>query len=193
MLWLNVLAWLTVSLFVTSDTHFGHTKIIQFTDDTGVRLRPFETLEEMHEVLVDRWNKKVNKKDTVYHLGDVAIPRSGLRVLERLNGRKILMRGNHDIFKLSDYSKYFEDIRGCFHRDGLVFSHIPLHRDSFISERYKGNVHGHLHRYIVKHEEMPDPLYFNACVERHDFAPVEWEKIKAYFANGRQTHVQYSS
>lgn len=170
-----------VSLFITSDTHFGHTKMLQFTDENGVRLRPFDSLEHMHEELIRRWNERVHAKDTVYHLGDVAIPRSGLHVLERLNGRKILIRGNHDIFKLRDYAKYFEDIRGCHFRDGLVFSHIPLHRDCFISERYKGNVHGHLHRYKVKYEEKIDPLYFNACVEVNDFTPVAWEKVKEYF------------
>lgn len=170
-----------MSLFITSDTHFGHTKMLQFTDDAGVRLRPFDSLEHMHDVMVERWNKVVHAKDTVYHLGDVAIPRSGLQVLERLNGRKILIRGNHDIFKLRDYAKYFEDIRGCHYRDGLVFSHIPLHRGCFISERYKGNIHGHLHRYKVKHEEEIDPLYFNACVEVNNFTPVAWEKARAYF------------
>lgn len=144
-------------------------------------MRPFDSLEHMHDVLVERWNKVVHVKDTVYHLGDVAIPRSGLQVLERLNGRKILIRGNHDIFKLRDYAKYFEDIRGCHFRDGLVFSHIPLHRDCFISERYKGNVHGHLHRYRVKYQEEIDPLYFSACVEVNDFTPVPWEKVREYF------------
>ena len=155
-----------------------------------MRVRPFDSVEEMHEALVERWNKTVNPGDTVYHLGDVAIPRSGLRVLERLNGKKVLIRGNHDIFKLRDYVEYFYDIRGCHHRDGLIFSHIPLHRDCFISDRYIGNVHGHLHCHEVEHEGMPDPFYFNACVERHDFAPVAFEEIKSYFkGNDRTAHI----
>jgi len=171
-----------MSLFITSDTHFGHAKILSFIDQAGEPLRPgFASLDHMHDELVRRWNSVVHNTDTVYHLGDVAISRSGLKVLERLNGRKILIRGNHDIFKMCDYAQYFDDIRGCHHRDGLMFSHVPLHRDSFTSERYKGNVHGHLHKYVVEYKGNPDPLYFNACVERNDFTPVPWEKVRAYF------------
>jgi len=83
-----------MSLFVTSDTHWGHAKMLSFVDANGEKVRPFASLEEMHEEMVERWNKTVHAKDTVYHLGDVAIPRSGLKMMERLNGRKILMRGN---------------------------------------------------------------------------------------------------
>jgi calcineurin-like phosphoesterase family protein len=182
-----------VSLFITSDTHFGHAKMLTFVHTDGTPVRPFSSVEEMHETMVERWNSVVNAGDTVYHLGDVAIPRSGLRVLERLNGRKILIRGNHDIFKMADYAKYFYDIRGCHYRDGMVFSHIPLHRDCFISERYWGNVHGHLHRHTVKYEGVPDPFYFNACVEVNDFTPVAYECIKAHFANVRASNVQHAA
>jgi calcineurin-like phosphoesterase family protein len=183
-----------MSLFVVSDTHFGHAKMLSFVNADGSPVRPFNCLEEMHEAMVERWNSRVHARDTVYHLGDVAIPRSGLKMLERLNGRKILMRGNHDIFKLRDYAEYFDDIRGCHYRDGLVFSHIPVHRNCFISERYKGNVHGHLHGHLVMHEGEKDSFYFNACVEHHDYAPVEWEKIQAYFAqdHGRASDVQHA-
>jgi len=184
-----------MSLFVTSDTHWGHAKMLSFVDANGEKVRPFASLEEMHEEMVERWNKTVHAKDTVYHLGDVAIPRSGLKMMERLNGRKILMRGNHDIFKLRDYAQYFDDIRGCHFRNGLIFSHIPVHRNCFLSERYKGNVHGHLHGNLVMRNGKKDEHYFNACVEHHNFAPVAYEKVLAYFAegNGRaQADVQHA-
>ena len=184
-----------MSAFVTSDTHFGHAKMLTFIHIDGTPVRSFSSLEEMHETIVERWNKTVHPRDTVYHLGDVAIPRSGLRVLERLNGRKILVRGNHDIFKLQDYAKYFDDIRGCFYRDGLMFSHVPLHRDCFAADPYHkhlGNVHGHMHRHLVMHNGEPDQYYFNACVEQHDYFPVALEDIKAYFAHGRAQDVQHA-
>lgn len=175
-----------MALFVTSDTHWGHEKMLSFVTTTGERLRPFDSLEEMHETLIENWNKTVHSKDTVYHLGDVAIPKSGLVVMDRLNGRKILMRGNHDRYKLRDYAPYFEDIRGCFYRDGLVFSHIPVHRDTF-KGGYVGNVHGHLHCYQVLHEGEPDPRYFNACVERNNFTPVSIDEIRSHF----ETHFDF--
>jgi len=168
--------------FVTGDTHFGHTKSLTFLGPDGSRIRPFESLDEMHQAIIDNWNKVVHPKDTVYHMGDVAIARSGLKILDQLNGRKILIRGNHDIFKLRDYTQYFADIRGCHFKDNLIFCHIPVHRDSF-EGRYKGCVHGHLHIHHVMHEGKPDPLYFNTCVEVNNFTPVSIDTVKQYFTN----------
>ena len=169
-----------MSAFVTSDTHFGHSKSITFLKPDGNLLRPFSSVEEMDEIMVENWNKKVGIKDTIYHLGDVAIPRRGLKILERCNGRKILIKGNHDIYKLPDYLPYFADIRGCHVKDSLVFTHIPIHSESF-EGRYKGNVHGHLHCHLVMDGDEPDKRYFNSCVEQHDFAPVAFEDVKKYF------------
>lgn len=186
-----------MSTFVTADTHFGHAKSLSFIQPDGSPLRPFSSVEEMDEAMVERWNATVGTKDTVYHLGDVVIPRSSLKLLDRLNGRKILIRGNHDQGALKDFSRYFEDVRGAFFhpgdstmRGGLIFTHIPVH-PSCLTGHYLGNVHGHLHCHQVMVDEQVDTRYFNACVERHDFTPVALEDIKAFFkANGRtQTHV----
>lgn len=170
-----------MSAFVIADTHFGHAKCLDFVRPDGEPLRPFSSVEEMDEAMIERWNAVVRPKDTVYHLGDVAIPRRGLAHLSRCNGRKILIRGNHDILKLKDYAEHFEDIRGCFYKDGFIFSHIPIHRDSFCG-RFVANIHGHLHCHVVTYEGHVDPYYFSACVERNNFTPVAWEAIKAKFA-----------
>lgn len=154
--------------------------MLTFVDKAGNRIRPFDSLDEMHNVLINNWNKVVHPKDTVYHLGDVAIPRRGLQILEQLNGRKILIRGNHDCFKLRDYAQYFEDIRGCHYKDGLIFNHIPVHRDCF-EGRYVGCVHGHLHVHQVMYQGQVDPLYFNTCVERNNFTPVSLDVIREFF------------
>jgi calcineurin-like phosphoesterase family protein len=179
-----------MAIFLTSDTHFGHSKILTI-EDNGQRIRPFDSLDHMHAALVERWNAVVAPGDTVYHMGDVSMTRQGLQLLESLNGRKVLVRGNHDIYSLKDYARFFADVRGCYVRDGLVFSHIPLHRDCLANERYQGNVHGHLHNHvIVDTDGAPSPFYFNACVERHGFAPVALEEAKAYFSgHGRSAHV----
>ncbi len=80
--------------FWTSDTHFGHEGILRFEPVN----RPFATVEEMNEVLVERWNAVVGPQDMVYHLGDVAMGKiaDSLPVMSRLNGRKVLIPGNHD-------------------------------------------------------------------------------------------------
>lgn len=85
-----------MSAFVIADTHWGHAKSLSFLKPNGERLRPFDSVEEMDEYMVNNWNRVVNKSDTVYHLGDAVIPRKSLSTLERLKGRKILIRGNHE-------------------------------------------------------------------------------------------------
>jgi calcineurin-like phosphoesterase family protein len=65
----------------------------------------------MDEEMIRRWNERVRPCDKVYHLGDVVIPRKSLPILERLNGHKILIRGNHDQHcSLKDLTQYFEDV-----------------------------------------------------------------------------------
>lgn len=180
-----------MSAFVTADLHLGHAKSITFVDPDGQRIRPFDTLDDLHNTLITRWNAAVNAKDTVYVLGDVAIARQALKLLSEFNGRKVLIKGNHDIFKLKDYLPYFDDIRGAMVRDNLVFTHIPIHSNSFES-RYIGNVHGHLHCHTVKDSfGNCDRRYYSACVERNNFTPVALDCIKDFFGNnGRaETHV----
>lgn len=127
----------------------------------------------MDEVLVERWNKVVGPKDKVYHLGDVAINRRGLKVLERLNGIKILIKGNHDIFRIEEYLEYFKDVRAYDKKGDYVLSHVPMHPDCL--SRFKGNIHGHLHAYNVLQNNELDKRYVCVSVEQTDFAPIAWE------------------
>lgn len=171
-----------MTTFVTSDTHFHHTRIVE-AKDNNLKLRPFDSVEEMNEFIVEQWNSVVSPRDRVYHLGDVSFSRKGLDILSRLNGRKVLARGNHDIYDLKEYCEYFEDVRGCFYRDGLVFSHFPVHPDCLARPSYQANVHGHLHRGQVLTDGVPDGRYFNACVENHGFTPVSLDFIKQRLAH----------
>lgn len=118
--------------FFISDTHFGHSNILTFKDGNDKPLRDFSSVEEMDEFMVKNWNETVKPQDTVYHLGDVVINRRALPILDRLAGRKVLVKGNHDIFKLKDYVKYFDDIRAykVMPVDGIICSHIPIHPES---------------------------------------------------------------
>jgi calcineurin-like phosphoesterase family protein len=175
--------------FLVSDTHFGHEKTCtMFKRADGTPLRPFKTVEEMDEEMVRRWNERVGKKDKVYHLGDVVINRKYLEILGRLNGDKVLIRGNHDIFKLEDYTKYFRDVRGYHVMNGMIFSHVPVHPESL--GRFGVNVHGHLHYQRVKkivgvdktgaftYSDEIDPRYHCVCVEQTDYTPITLEEVK---------------
>lgn len=75
-----------------SDTHWGHANIIKYSN------RPFNSVEEMNEALIQNWNERVGQYDIVYHLGDFAfLPYDALkRTARRLNGTKHLILGNHD-------------------------------------------------------------------------------------------------
>jgi len=162
------------AVWLISDTHFGHEKTCTvFKRMDGSPLRPFSSAEEMDEEMVKRWNDRVRPKDKVYHLGDVVISRKSLQILSRLNGDKVLIRGNHDIFKLSDYTEHFRDIRGYHVMNGLILSHVPIHEESLA--RFGCNIHGHLHANRVMKDNKIDIRYFNVSVECIDFAPILFE------------------
>lgn len=159
--------------FFISDTHFGHTNIIKFLDKDNKIIRPFKSIEEMDETMVKNWNAKVRAQDRIYHLGDVVMNRRCLPILNRLNGKKVLIKGNHDIFKLKDYTPYFEDVRAykVFPKHNIICSHIPLHPNQF-EGRFKMNVHGHLHQNLIS-----DNTYMNICVEHTNYEPISLEEI----------------
>lgn len=162
--------------FIVSDTHFGHAGVCRFLRDDGSKLRPWDTPDEMDEEMVKRWNETVRPNDKVYHLGDAVINKKALSILHRLNGDKVLIKGNHDIFKLEDYTRFFRDIRAYHVMNNIIFSHIPIHPES--KGRFAANVHGHLHyRRVLKENGSVDPWYYCACVEHTDYRPVLLEDI----------------
>ena len=164
------------SVFLVSDTHFGHAGVCRFMRDDGVtKLRPWDNPEEMDEEMVKRWNETVKPTDKVYHLGDVVINRKALKTLARLNGDKVLIRGNHDIFRDDEYRMYFRELRAYHVMNGMILSHIPIHTESL--GRFGVNIHGHLHANRVKDNGVVDPRYHCVCVEQTDFRPILFEDV----------------
>lgn len=163
--------------WVTADPHFGHTNICKFTNFDGTPVRPWDDVNEMTEALIANWNSVVHDDDRVYLLGDVAMNRKGLdQSLPRLKGRIVLVRGNHDIDKLSYYSNYFEDVRACVVKKGFVLSHIPIHPDCM--DRWGVNIHGHLHNNTIKlPDKSEDNRYVCVSVEKTGYFPVELTKV----------------
>jgi len=179
------------SVFLVSDTHFGHAGVCRFTRNDGVtKLRPWDDPAEMDEFMVNAWNERVKPTDKVYHLGDVVINRKALPIMNRLNGDKVLIRGNHDIFPDVEYKQYFRELRAYHVMNGMILSHIPLHSDSL--GRFGVNIHGHLHANRVRkargvdartgevlYSDEPDVRYHNVCVETTGFAPILFEDVIA--------------
>ena len=182
-----------MNLWLTSDSHFSHAKMMTFDvpteDPCGPdcnaacriyrqhtrKLRTFSSVEEMDETLVNRWNAVVKPSDHVWHLGDVALKKPHLAIVRRLNGHKRLVPGNHDIFDVRDYIKAgFEKIAGMRIFDGynILCTHIPVHPGS--KARFRANVHGHTHN-----ASLADPWYVNVSVEVTDYTPVALETIMA--------------
>jgi len=122
----------------TGDTHFGHSRVLAYSK------RPFSTIEEHDEVLIDNWNKTVHKKDKIYHHGDVSFygREKTKEIVGRLKGYKILIKGNHDLSKSAKYwyDVGFDEVYGYeYIRNGIIFSHC-------ISQcRCMPNIHAHLH------------------------------------------------
>ena len=164
-------------VYLVSDTHFGHLGVCKFMRADGVtKLRPWSSPEEMDEAMVQNWNETVKPNDKVYHLGDVVINRRSLKTLQRLNGDKVLIRGNHDIFRDSEYREYFRELRAYHVMNGLILSHIPLHPGSL--QRFGTNVHGHTHsNRVMLDDNTIDVRYHCVCVEQTDFRPILFEDV----------------
>jgi len=165
-------------IYFTADTHFFHKSIIGCCD------RPFESVEEMNQVLARNWNSVVAKRDEIYILGDFAYrAKAGEvnRLLASLNGRKYLIKGNHDDF-LEDNGfvpSAFEWVKDYYvlrhERRKFVLFHYPiLEWDGFFHDAI--HLYGHVHNNgtsIEQHERFS----LNVGVDVNDFLPVSIKTV----------------
>lgn len=133
-----------------SDLHFGHKKIGEYREHV------FDEEENRYLIMRD-WKEHVTKRGVVFVLGDAAFTMDTVQCFGELPGRKILIRGNHDLLDTQVYLKYFESVYGLFRYKEFWLSHAPIHPDEL---RGKVNLHGHVHYHTVL-----DNRYFNCCVE----------------------------
>jgi len=153
-------------IFIISDTHFGHKKIIDFEKAN----RPFNSIEQHDAELVKRWNETVSKKDTVWHLGDVLFGRDAFNTISKLNGVKKLVLGNHDRYPSALYLEYFNQVVGSAELRGCILTHIPVHPLQF--HRFRANIHGHLHSNTID-----DKRYINVSAEHTDLTPILLDSV----------------
>jgi calcineurin-like phosphoesterase family protein len=129
-----------MKIFFIADTHFYHKNIIDYCG------RPYTSVEEMNKQLVKNWNATVHKDDLVIHLGDVGLgSKTQVRnIVKQLHGRKILIKGNHDIWTDEFYKTCgFERVSKfpIIWGEKYILSHAPLQLDfgDYI------NIFGHVH------------------------------------------------
>lgn len=143
----------------TSDTHFGHSNIIHYCN------RPFKDVEEMDRELIKRWNEVVKKNDVVFHLGDLAFKKDINYYRKQLNGRMILLKGNHE-----NGNSCIDDMMISLDGYSFFLTHRP--------ENAKGDINlvGHVHeKWRVK--RIDDKLLINVGVDVNNFYPVDINTI----------------
>ena len=139
-----------MTTWITSDTHWGHKNIMNFCPESRARFR--NDVAYMNEAMVQEWNHLIAADDTVYILGDVAFlpAEKATATVRRLNGRKILVEGNHDrkLLQDQDFRDCFEQIHkyldAQFNETKVVMFHYPIME---WDQMHRGAVHfhGHLH------------------------------------------------
>lgn len=165
--------------WVIADLHFGHANILKFKNSDGDLIRPgFTDVDHMNWTIINNWNNLVSEKDKVYVLGDLAINRRYIPLIGNCLGRKVLVKGNHDIFRLKDYLPYFEDVVSCMtspHQ--YILSHVPVHPLSL--GRWKVNIHGHTHnnKVLIEGTTKVDKRYYSVSVEQTDMKPKSLDDI----------------
>jgi len=159
------------NIFFTADLHFDHKNILAYTN------RPWNTLGEMNQGLVDNWNSVVGKKDMTYVVGDFAW-RNHASWFHRLNGKKILIRGNHDKMNQKCLALWTEvhDLKWIqVENHHMLLCHYQL--VSWPGE-YRGAWHfyGHAH---ARAREFDDLAACDVGIDCWDYTPVPWEVLKA--------------
>ncbi|ALS22098.1 metallophosphoesterase [Paenibacillus naphthalenovorans] len=168
-----------MEVWFTADTHFGHKNIIAYEN------RPFNSVEEMDEELIDNWNSYVEPYDLIFHLGDVFFYNSKKQqeMIPRLNGRKILIRGNHDEgYSDSKFHQLGFDVHNYYIFDKFLLSHYPQQEEALweliLQTDIIGNVHGHVHSRI---QGLDQNIYKCVSVELGQYRPFHIDEIYRHF------------
>ena len=166
-------------IFFSSDYHFNHAKIIEFDK------RPFKDVSEMHEAIIKNHNEVVPVDGLLYILGDVAMGKdvnSVVKILQRMNGKKVLVKGNHDVIMLKEQSfrDCFEMIvdyyRPTLHGFKIAMFHYPI---AEWDQAYRGSwhLHGHIHLGVAPIEPSK---FLNVGIMNNKYYPFSFRQIETY-------------
>lgn len=167
-----------MKIFFTADTHFNHVNIIKYCN------RPYKTVEDMNKSLIDNWNDVVGPNDIVYHLGDFCLGRIDEfdSYFNKLNGKIILIEGNHDRNASRHKDRFYEYHVGYIevNVDGwpIVLSHYAM-------KVWNNSHNGSFHLYGHSHGTLPDdPLYcsMDVGVDCHNYKPIDINQIEQFMS-----------
>lgn len=168
----------------TSDTHFGHTNILKHDG------RPFSTIEEHDQALIDNWNAVVNEGDVVYHLGDVmwhTTDKRRLDILGALHGVLILILGNHDrtnkpLMRCTRWSKVCDYLEIKVGSQRVILYHYRM-------VVWNGSHHGSWALHGHSHGTLPvTPMKtFDVGTMLWGYRPISWDEVVEEMA--KHTHL----
>ena len=159
-------------IYLIADTHFNHSNIIKYCN------RPFSNIEEMNSIIIDNWNRVVDKGDIVYHLGDFLLGDDIESFLKGLNGKIYLIRGNHDGKSIEFYNNIGLEVvptKTKLDEYKIILSHRPL-ENSQIPDGYI-NIHGHIHNAKLD-SSFDSKKHKCVSVEVINYRPVEIDNVK---------------
>jgi calcineurin-like phosphoesterase family protein len=166
-----------MNVFFTSDTHFGHKTLVR------KGYRPFATIEEHDETIIENWNMRVSRGDWVYHLGDFAFSNSPEQYLERLNGHKVLITGNHD--KNPRLRHGWDEIHPFLERtfmDGFCDRYIVMCH--YAMRVWNKSHYGSWHLFGHSHGTCPPwSRSFDVGVDCHNFTPLSLSEVSEIMKN----------
>lgn len=158
-------------IYFTSDLHFNHKNVIKYCN------RPFASVAKMDNALINNWNQVVSKEDEVFVLGDLTLDTNKEKIkawVERLNGTKHLILGNHDQLKVWNYIDCgFASIHTSLKIDNLYLAHDPAVKTALPEDAIL--LHGHVHQLW---KMIPEKKLINVGVDVWDYKPVSLIEIK---------------
>lgn len=160
-----------MSVFFISDTHFHHQNIIKYCN------RPFKNFEEMDDVIINNWNSIVSETDLVIHGGDFALGHLIVQqdLLKRLNGRKILIQGNHDrsIKKMLEvgFQRVYKYMSLKTKYGKLLIAHNPTFFLNENNEYHDIFLYGHIHDKELQTHLPENMKSINISVEKINYTP----------------------
>ena len=179
-----------LNTFFIADWHYGHANIIAYDN------RPFKSVDEMNEELINRWNGKVSKDDLVYILGDMFWCKSSeaVPILKKLNGTKFLVKGNHDRSNDGAFKREFAKINEYMEIEvddrKLVLCHYPIpffknhtrdgwsHLYGHVHSSFEYNMTEHIRSQIVDLYEKPCRMFnVGAMMPWMDYTPRTYDEI----------------
>lgn len=158
--------------FFIADTHFGEDNIRKYEN------RPFQNTTDMDQEMTARWNTVVASDDVVYVLGDFGAAGYEAELLTKLNGRKYLVKGNHDTKSNEEYRSYgFAEVydHPILFENFWLLSHEALYVNTNMPY---ANLFGHVHNNPIVRDYSRQ--HFCVSVERIQYAPIDFEIIKSY-------------